>query len=64
VAFGFEEHDSTFTFDPLTFSGARERGDYLHVTFGSIVIEVRAPADDEEPPEADDEELPEADYEW
>jgi hypothetical protein len=55
VEFGFEEHESTFTLDPLTFRGARERGDYLHVALGSIAIEVRAPVDeDEEPPEPDD----------
>ncbi|HEV2785120.1 MAG TPA: hypothetical protein VGV67_01925 [Solirubrobacteraceae bacterium] len=48
VAFGFEEHASSFALDPHTFTAGHVRGDYLEIAFGGVRIEVRAPVNEDE----------------
>lgn len=45
VVFGYDEHASSFTLDPLTFEAGYTRGDHLEMTFGLVAIEVRLPVD-------------------
>jgi hypothetical protein len=47
AVFGFEEHDSRFALDPLTFRAGHTRGDHLELVLGTIGVEVRPRRDDE-----------------
>lgn len=44
--FGFEEHDSRFAIDFLTFRAGYTRGEHLELQLGSVAIEVRCPLED------------------